>query len=35
MTYSHKNAKEQLCLYSRDYASNHNENEHENEKMIT
>ena len=30
--YSKKLAKEHVCLYSRDYVSNHNENEDENEK---
>ena len=29
-TYSQKQAKEQACLYSWDYAINHNENEDEN-----
>ena len=31
-TYSKKQTKEQLCLYSGDYKINHNENEDENEK---
>ena len=30
--YSKKLAKEQVCLYSRDYTINHYENEDENEK---
>ena len=31
-TYSRKEAKEQVCLHSWDYAINHNENEDGNEK---
>ena len=31
-TYSKKQAKEQVCLYLRDYRINHDENEDENEK---
>ena len=30
--FSKKEAKEEVCLYSWDYAINHNENEDENEK---
>ena len=34
-TYSKKQAKEKVCLYSWDNTINHNENEDENEKSIT
>ena len=34
-TYSKKQTKEQLCPYSWDYMTDHNENEEENEKNIT
>ena len=33
-TYSKKKQKKQVCLYSWDYAINHNVNEDENEKKI-
>ena len=34
-TYSKKQEKEQACLYSWDYAINHNKNEDENENRFT